>query len=183
MLFDKDVDFSDLYPKQKCHKCGQDFWEADIEPLTWHCVYCGNLIYYTLGTLKQQIDVVFNADDIHLSAQEESEDMYASIDKVLDKIDVQLRKLKDKEKDRRKGKLTRSQNIKNQSKEELYAEGSPNIVMSDNYIPKPITIEDAAVELQKSDQNFVVFFNADTKRVNVLYKKKNGDFGLIDPRV
>jgi putative sigma-54 modulation protein len=132
---------------------------------------------------RQKIDVVFNADDIHLSAQEESEDMYASIDKVLDKIDVQLRKLKDKEKDRRKGKLTRSQNIKNQSKEELYAEGSPNIVMSDNYIPKPITIEDAAVELQKSDQNFVVFFNADTKRVNVLYKKKNGDFGLIDPRV
>ncbi len=107
--------------------------------------------------------------------------MYASIDKVLDKMDAQLRKMKDKEKDRRKGKLTKSQTFKQQPGEKSLSEGTPNIVMSDNYIPKPISIEDAAIELQRSDNNFIVFINADTKRVNVLYKKKNGDFGLIDP--
>ncbi|GAB6163273.1 ribosome-associated translation inhibitor RaiA [Desulfothermus naphthae] len=132
---------------------------------------------------RQKIDVVFNADDIHISAQEESQDMYASIDKVLDKMDAQLRKMKDKEKDRRKGKLNKSQTFKSESIRESVSEGYPNIVMSDNYIPKPISIEDAAIELQRSDNNFVVFINSDTKRVNVLYKKKNGDFGLIDPQI
>lgn len=132
---------------------------------------------------RQKIDVVFNADDIHISAQEESQDMYASIDKVLDKMDAQLRKMKDKEKDRRKGKLNKLQTFKSESIGESVSEGYPNIVMSDNYIPKPISIEDAAIELQRSDNNFVVFINSDTKRVNVLYKKKNGDFGLIDPQI
>ncbi len=132
---------------------------------------------------RQIVEVVFTADDIHISAQEESQDMYASIDKVLDKMDAQLRKMKDKEKDRRKGKLNKTHGPKEEIIEEHPVEGTPNIVMSDNYIPKPISVEDAAIELQKSDANFVVFFNADTKRVNVLYKKKNGDLGLIDPRV
>ncbi len=132
---------------------------------------------------RQKIDVVFNADDIHLSAQEESEDMYTSIDKVLDKMNAQIRKMKDKEKDRRKGKLTKNQGIKNIEIDDSNVSGTPNIIISDNYIQKPISIEDAAIELQKNEHNFIVFINADTKRVNVIYKKKNGDFGLIDPRV
>ncbi len=133
---------------------------------------------------RQKIEVVLTADDIHISAQEESEDMYTSIDKVLDKVNAQLRKMKDKEKDRRKGKLLRTQNIKNMElNKDIHLEGAPNIVISDRYISKPITVEDATVELQRNEYNFIVFFNADTNRVNVLYKKKNGDLGLIDPRM
>lgn len=132
---------------------------------------------------RQKIDVILNADDIHIKGQEESQDMYASIDMVLDKIEAQLRKLKDKEKDRRKGKVGKSQMTQEETEMTSSVEGTPNIVISDSYIPKPISVEDAALELQKQDNIFVVFINADTKRVNVLYKKKNGDFGLIDPRV
>ncbi len=133
---------------------------------------------------RQKIEVILTADDLHLSAQEESEDMYSSIDKVLDKMDAQLRKIKDKEKDRRKGKLNRSQSMKKiSSLEDSSPSGAPNIVISERYISKPITVEDAAVELQRNEYNFVVFFNAETNRVNVLYKKKNGDLGLIDPRM
>ncbi len=132
---------------------------------------------------RQKIDVILNADDIHIKGQEESQDMYASIDMVLDKIEAQLRKMKDKEKDRRKGKLGKTTSSLEAQKAVSSVKGTPNIVMSENYISKPISIEDAAMELQKSDNIFVVFINADTRRVNVLYKKKNGDFGLIDPRV
>lgn len=132
---------------------------------------------------RQKIDVILNADDIHIKGQEESQDMYASIDMVLDKIEAQLRKMKDKEKDRRKGKLGKTTSSLEEQAALTSVGGTPNIVMSNNYIPKPVSIDDAAMELQKSDNIFIVFINADTKRVNVLYKKKNGDFGLIDPRM
>ena len=53
---------SNLYPKQPCHKCGKRLWTVEVTPLTWGCGICGNLIYYSYGTLKQQIDIVMQSD-------------------------------------------------------------------------------------------------------------------------
>ena len=55
-MLDKDVE--GLIPREKCHKCGKNLWEYNDEPYTWSCPYCGNLIYFTYGVLKQQIDIV-----------------------------------------------------------------------------------------------------------------------------
>lgn len=54
--------FYNLVPKQACHKCGQRLWSAEAVNLTWSCAVCGNLIYYTYGALKQQIDLVMQSD-------------------------------------------------------------------------------------------------------------------------
>lgn len=57
----------------------------------------------------------------------------------------------------------------------------PNVVKTDNFESKPIDVDEAAIQLEASDANFLVFFNVANDRVNVIYRRKNGDFGLIDP--
>lgn len=136
---------------------------------------------------RQIAELIMNADDLHLSAQHESEDMYSTIDQVLDKMEAQLRKLKGKQKDRRKGKLNKpSSGPETAAPEPMAAatpEVEPNVVETDVFEPKPMDVEEAAIQLEKSEYGFLVFFNAENNRVNVVYRRKNGDYGLIDPRM
>lgn len=127
---------------------------------------------------RQMAEVVLDADSIHLSAQEETHDMYATIDVVLDKIETQLKKVRGKQKEKKRGKSGSSQT----TGAEISSESDlPQVVQTDLFEAKPMDVEEAVSRLQKSDYEFLVFFNADTNRVNVIYVRKNGDFGLIDP--
>ncbi len=136
---------------------------------------------------RQIVEVRLSVDDLQLTAQDESEDMYVTIDQVLDKLRAQLKRNKDKEKDRRKGKLDRQNNpggpeaAAGVPTEESGPE--PVITQEDIGEKKPMTPEEALIQLQEADLNFLVFLNADNERVNVLYRKSRGDFGLIDPRI
>jgi putative sigma-54 modulation protein len=136
---------------------------------------------------RQIAEVIVTADENKISAQEETDDMYSTIDMVVDKVEAQLRKLRDKEKDRRRGKGNRASSGPGPDavpfSEQTGDENQPHIVPTEMYEPKPMDVEEAAIRLQKSDEGFLVFFNADSNRVNVLYRMKSGDFGLIDPRM
>ncbi len=134
--------------------------------------------------LRQMAEVVLVDDDTHLSASEESQDMYSTIDLVLDKIEAQLRKIRDKDKDHRRGGRSGSVRMDVISFTEGDAGGRQrNIVTTDRYEPKPMTIEEAAMQLETTNLDFLVFKNAESDGVNVIYRRKNGDFGLIDPGV
>jgi len=131
---------------------------------------------------RHKADVILNADNIHLSAYEDSEDMYSTIDMVLDKVEAQLRRMREKEKGRNK----KARGVKAQtsfiSYEDLAGvDKRPTIVGTDTYEPKPMSVDEAAMQLNSTDNDFLVFLNAETDGVNVIYKRKNGDFGLIDP--
>lgn len=124
-------------------------------------------------------DVILNADGIHISAYEDSEDMYSTIDMVLDKLEAQLRKMREKMKDRNKGRGKVQTNFL--SYEDMSGDSQPTIVGTDAYEPKPMSVDEAALQLDSLDNEFLVFLNAETEGVNVIYRRKNGDFGLIDP--
>jgi putative sigma-54 modulation protein len=57
----------------------------------------------------------------------------------------------------------------------------PRIVRALRYHVKPLAIDDAAMEVEAGNDGFLVFRNADTGAINVLYRRKNGDLGLIEP--
>jgi len=140
-----------------------------------------------LDRFRQMVEVKLTADDLQLTASDESEDMYVTIDQVLDKLRAQLKRSKDKEKDRRKGKLDRQNNAGASSGPEglPFAEGGfePTIEWQDMKELKPMTPEEAVIQLEQEELEFLVFINADNERVNVLYGKNTGNYGLIDPRV
>jgi putative sigma-54 modulation protein len=130
-------------------------------------------------------DVTLTGKDVHLSATEESEDMYSSVDFSQDKLEAQLRKVRDKIKDKRKkgkGKSVRMDVISFSESEA--GEREPVVEKTDHYEPKPMSVDEAAMQLDTLNYEFLVFINAEAgERVNVIYRRKNGDFGLIDPGI
>lgn len=138
-------------------------------------------INLTVEKFRHQAEVILNADDLHISAYEESEDMYSTIDLVLDKLEVQLKRLRERHKERRHGGTPRNARMDVISFSQDKAERSPIIKESDLFEPKPMSVDEAAMQLESLKHEFLVFRDADTDRVNVLYRTKTGDFGLIDP--
>lgn len=127
-------------------------------------------------------DIVLVGKNVHISAREDSEDMYSTVDLVWDKLEAQMRKLRDKDKSRRKGKDTVRMDVI-RFDEDNSGQRRPNIQQTDHYEPKPMVVEEAAMQLENAGNEFLVFVNAENERVNVIYRRKSGDFGLIDPGV
>jgi putative sigma-54 modulation protein len=100
--------------------------------------------------------------------------MYASVDMVLEKLEVQLKKHFERIKEKRPGK---SEDFV----EYTFGANSPTrmAVERDHFEPKPMFVDEAAMQLEQRDDIFLVFLNAETEQVNVLYKRANGNLGLI----
>ena len=117
-----------------------------------------------------------------LRAEESTIDMYNTVDNVVDKLDSQLRKHKTKlEKNRISGYETiRFENIPN---EEASGSFEPRIVKTKRFPVKPMNHEEAILQMELVGHNFFVFANDETNEVNVIYKRRDGHYGLIEPDV
>lgn len=132
--------------------------------------------------------VTINAAGSALSAVEASQDMYGSIDLLADKVYRQLKKLHDKR---------RTKNIRKSRKavralagvpagkagpaEEAAEGGPPRIVARSTAPLRPMFPDDAALEIDRTGYAFYVFLNAETDRLNVIYRRPDGNLGLIEP--
>jgi len=124
---------------------------------------------------------------ITIEAQEVSEDMYASIDQVVAKLTRQLRKAKTKiqrhQPRRGSAMAVPMQVIETMGGEDEESDITHHVVRTEQFTVKPMFVDEAVLQLELSPKVFLVFQNAENQRVNVLYRRKNGDFGLIDPQV
>ncbi len=115
-----------------------------------------------------------------VSADEQSDDMYAAIDLVTDKIDAQVKKFISKEREKRR-QAKHGAAIDIFSYHVVEEEGEKTIVGLEQFTPKPMSPDEAVLQLDKQSYEFLVFLNAENERINVIYKRRNGDYGLIDP--
>jgi putative sigma-54 modulation protein len=112
-----------------------------------------------------------------LRARESSSDMKASIDQLVDKLERQVKRYREKRRPRRH---TRAEG--GVAAPPLPAfEGEPTIVKTKQFAVKPMTPEEAVLQLELVGHDFFVFRSADSGEVNVLYRRRDGDFGLIEP--
>ena len=128
---------------------------------------------------EQIAEVAINANGEKYRAEAEEKDLYASIDKVVDILEGQIRKTKTK-----KEKMMRDGSIKDlNSMEVKQTEIVNEILKSSFYEIKPISPEDAMLELQDRPTHiFLPFINVETGKVNVIYKLKDGkNYGLVEP--
>jgi putative sigma-54 modulation protein len=132
---------------------------------------------------RQIVDVVINADGIRIAGQEAHDDMYAAVDLVMDKIERQVKKYREKI---RNHKPVTGREIR--WRREIYEQESfeddrePVVVRVENYFVKPMSVDEAAMQMDLSQQDFLVFNNASTQTVNVIYRRKDGNYGLIVPQ-
>lgn len=115
-----------------------------------------------------------------LRAEDINDDMYAAIDGLTDKLERQVRKYKTKM--NRKGKQIKSEPaIIMTAPEEEPAEASDIIAKEKTFVLKTMDPEEAVMQMELLDHDFFVFLNANTDEVGVVYRRKNGTYGLLNP--
>jgi len=129
------------------------------------------------------VDVVIVSNGLRIAGQESHEDMYAAIDLVMEKIERQVKKYKEKI---RKHKPSMGKEIRWRreiySSESFEDDSDPIVVRTENYFVKPMSVDEAAMQMDLTQQEFLVFNNASSQMVNVLYRKRDGNYGLIVPQ-
>ena len=122
-----------------------------------------------------------------LSGTEETEDLYASISEVVDKLERQALRHKEKVTGRKRREGIRAADAAavlegdGPSAPETDDELPTRIIRSERYRLKPLTPEDAVLELDATGEELLVYRDADTYRVNVVFRRKDGNFDLVDP--
>ena len=121
-----------------------------------------------------------------LTATGESRDMYASIDKAKGNLQKQLLKLRERIKEHRARRPSKKPGFfgelfKGVEAEKASQKGRTPKVVKRDFQPKPMSLDEACMELELFKDNFLVFRNAETEDINVVYKRNDGDYGLIAP--
>jgi putative sigma-54 modulation protein len=123
------------------------------------------------------VEVVVHAHGATLHAKEETHDMYSSIDQAVDKIEKQAKRLKEKI----KGRKHPGDGAEAPQEEDEVGPASAQVYMAETFAPKPLSVNEAVESLQGRPDLFLVFHNAKNGLVNVLYKRGDGNFGLVQP--
>lgn len=124
------------------------------------------------------IELTVPINGMILRGEEATADMYTSIDLVVDKIEKQIEKYKTKISRRLKAGVFKGELLANTSSpdtEELH------VVKTKRFAVKPMDIEEAILQMNLVNHDFYVFSNAQTEEVNVVYRRKDGRYGLIEP--
>ena len=127
---------------------------------------------------KDIAEITINDRNMLFRAEEISGDMYASIDKAVDKLSRQIR--------RHRTKLDRRMHISMpepapEAVEEAEEEEDRKVVKVKRFAVKPMSVDDAMMQMEMLGHSFYLFSNADTGRMNVLYIRQDGDYGLLEP--
>lgn len=132
-------------------------------------------------------EITLNVGKLTLHAHEKTSDLYVSIDKVVDKLERQL--------DKHRKKLQKHRTRADTGEQALHLQidvldgvdvdssaERPNVIYTGEVDLKPMSVDEAVTQMDLFDQEFLVFRNSETERVNVLYRRKDGNYGLIDPK-
>ncbi len=123
-----------------------------------------------------RIEVTIPINGMILRGEESTGDMYASIDQVVEKLEKQIEKYK--------GRLLRRSGRQVSEDRNAAADtdnNEPEVVRTKKFAFKPMAVEEAVLQMNLLGHNFFVFSNAETEQVNVVYKRKKGNYGLIEP--
>lgn len=128
---------------------------------------------------KVEVTIPFNGRIVRV--EESSDDMYNSIDEAVESLEKQIRKHKTKLQDKRQA----NESIKFENIEPLEDEDIEEykVVKTKRFAIKPMSIEEAILQMDLIKHNFFVFLNADSEEVNVVYRRKDKNYGLIEPEL
>jgi putative sigma-54 modulation protein len=129
---------------------------------------------------RSRAEIIINWRNEALTAISRTSDMYQALSQSVAKIETQARRLKDKVTDKTQ-KATKAAAVSTRVGQVKAAPSSPRIIEADGVSAKPMTVEEAALELESGKQTFVAFRNANGRGMSVLYRREDGNYGLIQP--
>ena len=158
----------------------KDYIESKLDKLNkyFNSENCTATVLTKKEGRNQKIEVTIPTDNFILRNESVNEDLYAAIDNVSDKLERQIRKNKEK--------INKKQNKKVIEDFDYLLEdeftGEEKIVKRKQLELKPIDEEEAIIEMEMLGHNFFVFRDVDTDKICILYKRKNGNYGVIETK-
>ncbi|MDA8227807.1 MAG: ribosome-associated translation inhibitor RaiA [Desulfitobacterium hafniense] len=128
---------------------------------------------------RHRVEVTAPINGLILRGEEETADMYSSIDLVIEKLERQIDKYRT-----RIAKRMRSRMLKDHETEHPVldrADDSETVVKSKKFAVKPMSVDEAIMQMNLIGHNFFVFTNDENHKMNVVYRRNNGDYGLLEP--
>ncbi len=134
--------------------------------------------------IRHSAEVTIVAKGITIKGSEETNDMYAAIDNVVAKIERQLKRYKEKIKEHKPLTGRERQIQKSVVAAESFEEagGEPVIIQSRSFPIKPMSVEEAVMQMDLLHKEFLVFTDAASEEINVVYRRRDGNYGLIVPQ-
>ena len=137
-------------------------------------------VMLTIQKNNQIVEVMIPFNGIVLRAEDSTNDMYKTIDQVVDKLERQVRKQKTKLQRRHQGEGLKFQFLENNTNFNSEEE-EQKIVRSKHFPLKPMSAEEAILQMELVGHNFFVYIDDGSEEVNVVYRRKDGNYGLIEP--
>lgn len=129
---------------------------------------------------KQKVEITIPFNGIVLRAEEATEDMYKSIDLVVAKLERQIRKQRTKL-SRRNNESLRFPQLDEVALSDEVTETNGEVVKVKKFGVKPMSVEEAVLQMELVGHNFFVYQDSDENKICVVYKRKDGDYGLLEP--
>lgn len=156
------------YAEKKVTKIGKFFEKSPI----------GSQVTLSTERGKHIVDITVQVNGLLLRGEEKTNDMYASIDGAVEKIERQVQKFKTRI-NRRFHEENRV--VLNNTPQNGEESSAPQIKRTKRFAIKPMSTEEAVMQMDLLGHDFYVFSNSDTDEVNVVYRRKDGHYGLIEP--
>ncbi|MFH2045952.1 MAG: ribosome-associated translation inhibitor RaiA [Pseudomonadota bacterium] len=136
-------------------------------------------VVFLIEKFRHIAEVNITGDRLNIYGKEETNDMYSAIDMVIDKLEKQIKKNKQKIRKRRVNHKEKS--IAKDQEVIVSEDQNPGQIKIRNIEYKPMDIDEAVMQMDLVTDNFLVFTNAHSDKINVLYRRKDGNYGLIQP--
>ena len=130
-------------------------------------------VVLTVDKFRHRCEVTVSGEGLHINATEQTSDMYAAIDLVTDKVEAQIKRQVSRVKEQRRKARNADVDVFTYNLE-AQPEESQTVVGTDRFAPKPLHLDAIGSE-------FLVFLNAESNRVNVVYRRRTTGYALIDP--
>ena len=125
------------------------------------------------------VRVTVSGNNIRLHSEERGEDLFQATDKVTATMTRQLERYKGKRDEKGRGNSF----ARGEFREEIETTKAPEVVKVKRFAIKPMSVTEAADQMELLGHNFFLFLNADTEELNLLYQRKDGNYGLIEPEL
>ncbi|RII30685.1 MAG: ribosomal subunit interface protein [Geobacter sp.] len=133
--------------------------------------------------IRHIVEIVISAKGVNTKASEATNDMYAAVDAVIDKIERQLKRYKEKIKAHKPNGEERGRQISKKifQAESIEANTEPVVIRTKTETAKPMSVDEAVMQMDLLHKDFIVFTDSVSSEIHVLYRRKDGNYGLIEP--
>ncbi|MEW5721593.1 MAG: ribosome-associated translation inhibitor RaiA [Thermodesulfobacteriota bacterium] len=141
-------------------------------------------VVLSVEKFRHTCDVTILSNGLKINGQEQTEDMYSAIDMVVDKIERQIKRYRQKIKRRKPTKRVKAKEVRIDviaPEPDDDEDGRPRVVRARQVFAKPMDLDEAVMQLDLSSDRFLIFTNSETEKINVLYRRDDGNYGLIEP--